>query len=331
VNNNLTSFTVDSTYTNDQIRFALQLENLGGIRPSVDAQRNLRHVAVMSAAEDSGRLTSENPYHDRIENDVLIYTAQGREGNQALVGRNKRLLEQYASPIPLFGFVNIGMQVYRFLGLLELLRHYQEIQADSRGDIRKVWLFEFRIHRRPEIVPVESAAVISASILSESRITAPLDNAEREVVTHGDNETTEPGLFDVESIRIRLFQFSPYEFEQFIKLVLERSGFTNVSITRASRDGGIDANAYVDDRDEFFAGTHLQAQIKRWRHAVGSPEINNFRGALNTAAKGVFITTSHSTRAAAAEARHTSKPSIALLDGTRLAGVVIRNRIFADV
>lgn len=29
----LTFFTVGETYTNDQIRFALDLENLGGIRP----------------------------------------------------------------------------------------------------------------------------------------------------------------------------------------------------------------------------------------------------------------------------------------------------------
>ena len=80
----------------------------------------------------------------------------------------------------------------------------------------------------------------------------------------------------------------------------------------------------MDEGNEFFAGTHLQAQVKRWRHAVGSPEINNFRGALNTTAKGVFITTSHFTRAAVVEARHDSKPSIALIDGDKLAGIVIR-------
>jgi restriction system protein len=83
-------------------------------------------------------------------------------------------------------------------------------------------------------------------------------------------------------------------------------------------------NGYVDEANEFFAGTHVQAQVKRWRHAVGSPEINNFRGAVSTTAKGVFITTSHFTRAAVAEARHISKPSIALVDGEKLAGLVMR-------
>ena len=166
--NKVTYFKVGETYTNDQIRFSLDLENLGGIRPSLDSNRNVRHVAIMTATEDSGRLPTENPYHDRIEADVLIYTAQGREGDQALTGRNKRLVEQYMVPTPFFGFTNIGRQMYRFLGLLELVRHYQENQADKKGTLRKVWVFEFRIHSQPEIVPIEDAPSISASLLAES-------------------------------------------------------------------------------------------------------------------------------------------------------------------
>lgn len=77
----ISSFTVGETYTNDQIRFALDVENLGGIRPALDANRNVRHVAILTASEDSGKTKTDNPYHDRIEDDVLIYTAQGREGD----------------------------------------------------------------------------------------------------------------------------------------------------------------------------------------------------------------------------------------------------------
>ena len=327
--NKVTSFKVGETYTNDQIRFSLDLENLGGIRPSLDSSRNIRHVAIMTAAEDSGRLPTENPYHDRIEADVLIYTAQGREGDQALTGRNKRLVEQYVVPTPFFGFTNIGRQMYRFLGLLELLRHYQENQADKKGNLRKVWVFEFRIHSQPEVVPIEGAASISASLLAESRRSDPGESAEREIAPIPDrrDETGVTPPAELETVRSRLFQFTPFDFEHFIKLVLERSGFIKVTVTPATGDGGVDVNAYVDDNNEFFAGTHLQAQVKRWRHAVGSPEINNFRGALSTTAKGVFITTSHFTRAALAEARHDSKPSIALVDGDKLASIIIRNGI----
>jgi len=327
--NKLTFFTVGETYTNDQIRFSLDLENLGGIRPSLDSDRTVRHVAIMTAAEDSGRLHAENPYRDRIEGNLLIYTAQGRAGDQALTGRNKRLVEQYSVPTPFFGFTNIGRQTYKFLGLLELLRHYQENQADTTGALRKVWVFEFLIHSRPETVPIEEARSISATLIAENRRAGQFTSSEREVTSLPDSSIEVQGanLADLETVRGRLFQFAPYDFERLIKLVLERSGFVEVSVTRASGDGGIDVDAYVDERNEFFAGTHVQAQVKRWRHAVGSPEINNFRGALSTTAQGVFVTTSHFTRAAVSEARHESKPSIALVDGEKLAGIVIRNAI----
>jgi hypothetical protein len=128
--NNVLLFKVGDTYTNDQIRLSLDLENLGGIRPSLDSSRNVRHVAIMTAASEAARIPVDNPYQDRIEGNVLLYTAQGRHGDQTLSGRNKRLIEQYSAPIPFFGFANTGRQTYRFLGMLELLRHYQESQAD---------------------------------------------------------------------------------------------------------------------------------------------------------------------------------------------------------
>jgi Restriction endonuclease len=325
----ITFFKIGDAYTNDQIRFALDLENMGGIRPSLDGNGNVRHVAIMTATEDSGKLRTENPYHDRIEGDILTYTAQGREGDQALAGRNKRLVEQYVVPTAFFGFTNVGRQTYRFLGLLELLRHYQENQADKKGNLRKVWVFEFKVHESPDVIPLQNAGIISASILAESRRNAPLEKSEREVATLPEDVGNLGHLpaADVEAVRANFYQFGPIEFEDFIKHVLEETGFVKVSLTRASGDGGIDVDAYVEDENDFFGGTHMQVQVKRWRHAVGSPEINKFRGALSTTAKGAFVTTSHFTRAALAEARHTTKPSIALVDGVRLAGLVLRLRI----
>jgi Restriction endonuclease len=332
--NKVTSFRVGEIYTNDQIRLSMDLESIGGIRPALDSRKHVRHVAVITAAEESGRLRAENPYDDRIEGDILIYTAQGREGDQQITGRNKRLIEQYSIPTPFFGFVNLGKQTYRFLGLLELLRHYQETQADKNGHLRKVWLFEFRIHSNPETVPIDEAAVISATLVTESRERTPLANLEREVTPLPAEEA--PGMvrpyheLEIEELRMRFLQMPPYTFENFIKLVMENSGFTDVSVTAASGDGGIDINAYVDEHNDFFAGTHVQAQVKRWRHSVGSIEINNFRGALNTTAKGVFITTSLYTRAAIQEARHAYKPCITLIDGSRLSSMVLRSKLETD-
>ena len=101
-----TEFKVGEKYTNDQIRFALNVENLGGIRPSVDSEKHLNHLVILTTTEQYQKNLSENPYHDRIENNVLLYTAQGRMGDQEIAGRNKRILEQYSAPIPFYGFSN---------------------------------------------------------------------------------------------------------------------------------------------------------------------------------------------------------------------------------
>src|SRR6266576_4864287 len=114
--------------------------------------------------------------------------------------------------------MNIGRQTYRFLGLLELLRHYQEDQADKKGVLRKVWLFEFRIHSQPEVVPIEGAVSIMASLLAESRQSNPVESAEREVapLSHDIGENRSATIL-LETVRARLFQFKPYDFEHFVK------------------------------------------------------------------------------------------------------------------
>jgi hypothetical protein len=63
--NKVSFFKVRDIYSNDQIRFTLDLENLGGIRPALDSSGNVRHVAILPAAEESVRIVTENPYRDR--------------------------------------------------------------------------------------------------------------------------------------------------------------------------------------------------------------------------------------------------------------------------
>lgn len=316
----LSEFVVGEKYSNDQIRFALDLENLGGIRPAVDGSKNLRHLAIMTAALTYEKNITENPYNDRIENGILTYTAQGRRGDQEITGRNRRILEQYSSPSPFFCFANEGRQVYSFLGLLELLRHYQEQQIDSKNELRLVWVFEFQIHDEINVVPIAHARDLTASFLADRKTAIP---EEREVVvlTAGTRAAV-PISYEAEHIRSLLIQINPYRFENFVKDVVERRGFERVVVTHATQDGGIDLDAYLPESDYFFSGTHVQFQVKRWRHSVGSVDINGFRGALSSTAKGVFITTSHFTRAAVREAQHQSKPAISLLDGLRFSQLV---------
>ena len=319
----ITEFRIGEKYTNDQIRFALNVENLGGIRPSVDANKNLNHLVILTTAEQYPKNIIENPYHDRIEDNILIYTAQGRTGDQEISGRNKRIPEQYTTPIPFYGFSNEGRQTYTFLGLLELLRHFQEYQIDKKNVLRKVWVFEFYIHNEISTIPVQNARDIVASIFKESRKINEIDRKEREVVLfEAPQEVYKAANYEAEEIRSHLLQINPYRFEYLVKEVVESNGFTNVTATPPSQDGGVDVNGYVADSNYFFSKTHVQFQVKRWRHSVGSVEINNFRGALHTTAKGVFVTTSHFTKAAIQEAEHSVKPCISLIDGFRFSKLV---------
>lgn len=313
-------FVVGESYTNDDIRFSLNVENLGGIRPSVDATKKLKHLAILTTAHTYQKNISENPYHDRIENGILTYTAQGRTGDQDITGRNKRILEQYSESSPCYCFANEGRQIYTFLGLLELLRHYQEYQIDKKNVLRTVWVFEFRIHDEIPVVPIQHARELTSTFLRERKYSAD----EREVIPLElpTPTSTRPITFETEETRSHLIQINPYKFESLVKDVIERCGFCEVSVTRASQDGGVDLNAYVSESDYFFSGTHVQFQVKRWRHSVGSVEINSFRGALSTTAKGVFVTTSHFTKAAINESRHQAKPCISLIDGFRFSQLV---------
>jgi HJR/Mrr/RecB family endonuclease len=320
--NELTAFRVGHSYSNDQIRFSLQVENLGGIRPALDGQGNVRHVAILTAASDSGKLFSDNPYMDRIEGDILVYTGQGRIGDQKLDRRNKRLVEQYATPVPFLGFINEGKQTYRFLGLLELLRHYQERQVDRSCGLRRVFVFEFRIHHSPGEVPIAYARKLMAEILAQSRASGETTVAAETDATTEENDLSIQSATLLETIRSTMMQLSPSGFEHFLQSLMLKSGFKDVAVVGKSGDGGIDIDAVVDPSNAFFGGMHIQVQAKRWRHAVGNGEINHFRGAISPRARGIFVTTSLFTTAAVREAVHPNKPTISLIDGLRLAGVV---------
>jgi len=72
--------------------------------------------------------------------------------------------------------------------------------------------------------------------------------------------------------------------------------------------------------------TKVYVQAKRWQSTVGRPEVQGFYGALagQRATKGVFITTSTFTQQAIEFARSVER--IVLVDGERLASLMIEVR-----
>lgn len=327
-------FAVDELYSSAEIQAALCVGNAGGVRLSLNGTGGVRRLVVMTSVADT-RLAKENPYHDRIEDNVLVYTGAGLEGDQSLSGVNARIPQQLASSFPIYGFAiiasrrdkGVGPKRWRFLGLLEYLRHYPETQVDTRGDIRRAWVFEMRVHREPPLVPVLNDAAIAAAMLAEAR-EADSDSAEdREIGTtsatpSAGGATAAADAAEVETLRSRLLGIPPQRFEQLVRDVLVFTGFERVTVTKYSQDGGIDVNAYAGPQMWPLKDLLVQVQAKRWLHSVGRKEIAELRGSLQPFARGSVVTTSHFTKAAMREAAEPGKNPIVLVDGYTLAGIV---------
>jgi hypothetical protein len=280
----------------------------------------------------TARQARENPYHDRIEGDVLVYTGAGLEGDQTLAGVNKRIPQQLSAPFPIYAFIilssrrdrTVGPKRWQFLGLLEYLRHYRETQIDTRGELRQAWIFEFRIHGKPELVPVGHDTVISSQIIAAARERDQSEMEDREIVsaTTDGSKAEHQVATRIEEVRSRLLGVTPERFEHLIKDLLIQSGFERVSVTKYSQDGGIDVNALAGQEMWPIRSLHLQVQAKRWLHTVGRKEVAELRGSLQPFARGAVVTTSHFSRAAMFEANESGKNPIVLVDGYQFASVV---------
>src|ERR1700691_3314693 len=97
---------VGTLYSNEQIYRTLAVSNAGGIRLRIFEKTVLR--AVIMTSIESFHVKDENPYHDRLEGDILTYTAAGKVGEQTLGGMNNRLIEQRDTNFPIHGFVLVA-------------------------------------------------------------------------------------------------------------------------------------------------------------------------------------------------------------------------------
>ena len=120
-----------------------------------------------------------------------------------------------------------------------------------------------------------------------------------------------------EQITDILLNMSPYAFEKLAQRLLRECGFSDVEVTKKSGDGGIDGTGKL--RINGIFSFNVAFQCKRYKGAVGAPEIRDFRGSLSTnIEKGVLITTGSFTRAALEEASSEGKRLIDLMDGEEL-------------
>lgn len=325
---------MDDLYSINDIQRALCVGNAGGIRACIGPDKVVRRLVVLTAAP-SARQERENPYHDRIENDILFYTGAGREGDQTLSGVNTRIPQQFDSNFPIYSFIivgsrrdpKLGPRRWRFLGLLEYLRHYPDSQVDSRGNVRTVWAFEFRILREVDLVEVKNDYPISDAAIRESRNSYKELGDETEIQRPQTRVEQELDAVQVEQMRARLLGVAPQRFEHLIRDLLLSTGFEKVAVTRYSQDGGIDVIAHAGSRMWPIRDIIVQVQARRWLHSVGRKEVAELRGSLSPNARGTIVTTSHYSKAAITEATESHKAPIVLVDGYTLASLFISHKL----
>jgi hypothetical protein len=134
------------------------------------------------------------------------------------------------------------------------------------------------------------------------------------------------GTASRETVRGRLLELSPRAFEYFAGDLLVFLGLQQVTVTRASGDGGIDAvgeHILEDGLVRVVSGV----QVKRHRHTVGRPEIDRLIGSLTGRYQhGIFITTADFSLQARARASETAL-RIDPVTGEQVAALMLRHRL----
>jgi len=192
---------------------------------------------------------------------------------------------------------------YRLMWARTYLKNYGAVENSKQG----VW-----------VLTAKGAALAKQADLDVKeilRFTNSKSGAAKGKYTGGDPLPEPKGWR--EQITYLLLNMSPYAFEKLAQRLLRECGFSDVDVIKKSGDGGIDGTGKL--RINGIFSFNVAFQCKRYKGAVGAPEIRDFRGSLSTnVEKGVLITTGSFTRAALEEASSEGKRLIDLMDGEEL-------------
>jgi restriction system protein len=131
-------------------------------------------------------------------------------------------------------------------------------------------------------------------------------------------EGTEVPSMDYRERLLELLRGLPAEgFERLSQRLLRESGFSQVTVTGRSGDGGIDGNGTLQINP--LVSFRVLFQCKKYSGSVGPSQVRDFRGAMTGRAdKGIIITTGTFTVEARREGARDGAPPIELIDGDKL-------------
>ena len=251
-------------------------------------------------------------YNDLIEPTFIVLQNLGGSGNNEdiLSGIISYLnLESDIVDIPHKDSSSLTELSYQAAWARTYMRLYGVIQNSARC----IWTVT------PEYAKVESinAKKIVSSIHKNQK--AQKENPVLATPISEESEFEEPQ--EVQPWRKQLSHIlqtmDPYGFERLSQRILRESGFSHVTVTKKSGDGGIDGTGKLKINGIF--SFNVAFQCKRYSGVVGASFVRDFRGSLTTdIEKGVLITTGTFSKYAKEEASNPGKQQIDLIDGEEL-------------
>lgn len=198
------------------------------------------------------------------------------------------------------------------------LKTYGAIINSKRG----VWMITPAFADR-EIVTREEIT----EFIKKTKLTGKTESEATEIVNDDDPTNDNIGIpEELEPWRVELAEtlhnMDPFAFERLSMLLLRECGFSQVSVTKKTGDGGIDGTGKLLINGIF--SFNVAFQCKRFIGSVSAGDIRDFRGSLTTdIEKGVLITTGTFTKAAREEASKAGKQQIDLIDGEEFINKLI--------
>lgn len=195
------------------------------------------------------------------------------------------------------------------------------IKNSSRG----VWMITAEFSDRKSVSKTEISNLLKKTNVKAKAKTATNQVPEVTDVVVDDELPEELEPWKVE-LAETLHSMNPYAFEKLAMLLLRECGFSQVSVTKKSGDGGIDGAGKLKINGIF--SFNVAFQCKRYKGSVTASDIRDFRGSLTTdIEKGIFITTGTFTRDARKEASNAGKKQIDLIDGEEFINKLIEYRL----
>ena len=177
-------------------------------------------------------------------------------------------------------------------------------------------------------------------ILSEDVVTALEKAIECRLISFSETGSPTPGIGDVQvtvddaikrarhhislTLREYISAMDPIAFQWLVRALLIKLGYTDVTVSKASGDGGVDVRATLVGNG--IARIRTCIQVKR-QQSVGAPVVQNIRGSLSAHEAGLLVTSGQFTSGAIAEANDSQKLPITLINGAQLLELLMKHEI----